>query len=318
MNNPPPVTVLLPVYNAGKYVAAAIESVLQQDFRDFELLIINDGSTDDSPQVIARYDDPRIRVLHQANCGLIETLNRGLQEAKGTYIARFDADDLCFPERLGLQYAFLSAHPEYVLVGSEADYMDEEGNFLFTFRFPQYEHEEILSDGFRHCPFIHASVMYRKEAVIAAGGYDPKAITFEDHLLWRNLSGYGKMKNMRQPLISVRFNPDSVTIDEKWRGRAFLKLKRDSIARGHLTEAEETLLRSILERQNFSAYKQAAYFSMIGKKFLWNQHQPAKARAHFRKAIRVVPGKAEPYLLYLLSFLPGSWIRGLYRAVKRL
>jgi glycosyltransferase involved in cell wall biosynthesis len=316
MKHTPPVTVLLPVYNAGKYVADAIGSVLRQDFTDFELLIINDGSKDHSADVIAGYDDPRIRVLHQENIGLVATLNRGLAVAAGEYIARFDADDICYPTRLREQLEFLRANPDYVLVGAEADYMDEAGNYIFTYRFRDYEDAEIKANAFRQCPVIHASVMYRKQAVIDAGGYDPRAVTFEDHMLWRNLAAFGKMKNMRHPLIKVRFNPDSVTIDEKWRGREFITLKRDSIARGYLTDGEVTVLRDILKRQDFSAYKQAAYYSMIGKKYLWNDYRPRDARRYLRKAIAAIPYKPEPYLLYLLSFLPGAWIRKLYRAVK--
>lgn len=317
MNHAPPVTVLLPVYNAGRYVGAAIDSVLQQDFADFELLIINDGSTDGSAAVIASYNDPRIRVLHQENAGLVATLNRGLSEAAGSYIARFDADDICYPTRLGEQYVFLEANPDYVLVGSEADYMDEAGQYIFTYRFRDYEDHEIKAGGFRTCPVIHASVMYRKQAVLDAGGYDPRAVTFEDHLLWRNLAAFGKMKNMRHPLIKVRFNPDSVTIDEKWRGKKFIRLKQDSIARGYLTDDELTTLTNTLQRQDFAAYKQAAYYSMIGKKYLWNDYRPHDARKNLRRAIAVIPNKVEPYLLYLLSFLPAAWIRRIYQAAKK-
>src|ERR1700759_5063249 len=96
----PPITVLMPAYNAAPYICQAIDSVLAQSYSDFELLIINDGSADNTEELIKAYTDKRIRLYTQENKGLIETLNRGLQLATGTYIARFDADDVCYPDRL--------------------------------------------------------------------------------------------------------------------------------------------------------------------------------------------------------------------------
>jgi len=312
-----PITILLPAYNAAPYICQAIDSVLAQSFTDFELLIINDGSTDDTEELIKRYTDKRIRLHTQENKGLIETLNYGLQIARGTYIARFDADDVCYPDRLKIQYDFLINNPGYVLVGTEADYADEQGNFIFTYHFRDYEDEEIKGSAFRTCPFIHSSVMYLRQAVIDAGGYDKNAITFEDHLLWRNLSSFGKMKNIRKPLMMVRFNPASVTIDEKWRGKEFVEIKQRAIEQGIVSEEDAAALKDILKKQNFAAYKDASYYSMIGKKYLWNQYDPVKARAHLGKAISIMPGKAEPYLLYLFSFLPQRLIEAVYTKSKK-
>lgn len=312
----PKITVLLPAYNAGPYIREAVDSVLRQTFTDFELIVINDGSKDDTAQILDSYTDPRMKVVHQENMGLVRTLNKGLAMARGKWIARFDADDVCYPRRLEEQVAFMQRHPDYVLTGSEADYMDEHGNFIFTYKFRNYEDAEIRAAAFRECGMIHASVMYSKQAVLDAGGYDEHAITFEDHLLWRNLAAHGKMSIMRKPLIKVRFNPDSVTIDEKWRGKDFLELKARSIKQGYVNDEDYELLKSILRKQNFAAYKQAAYHSMLGKKFLWNQHNSSKARQHLAKAIKAQPQKLEPYLLYMISFLPASWLEKLYNRVK--
>src|ERR1700761_7286076 len=100
MSNKPQITVLMPAYNAGKYIAEAIASVLGQTFGDFELLIVNDGSTDDTLDIINSFDDKRIRVISQPNQGVAAALNTGLKHAKAEYIARFDADDICLPQRL--------------------------------------------------------------------------------------------------------------------------------------------------------------------------------------------------------------------------
>src|SRR5476651_1795687 len=110
--NNPPITVLMPAYNAGKYIGDAIKSVLEQSFGDFELLIVNDGSTDDTVKIIESFHDPRIRVIHQDNQGVAAALNNGLKHARSPYIARFDADDICSHKRLEIQYDFMLSNPE--------------------------------------------------------------------------------------------------------------------------------------------------------------------------------------------------------------
>lgn len=310
------VTVLMPVYNAAPYLREAVDSVLNQSYRDFEFLIINDGSTDESRAILESYSDPRIKLIHQDNLGLISTLNKGLQLAKGEWIARFDADDICYPDRLEQQLNFLQQHPDHILVGSDADYMDKDGNYLFLFAIKGYSDEEIRRNKFLSCPVIHSSAMYKKEAVLKAGGYDKGALTFEDHMLWRKLGDLGKMANIPKPLIKVRFNPESVTIDENWRGEEFIALKRKIIEKGTVPDEDAAAIKNIISGQNFKEYKEAAYYSMIGKKYLWNQYNPVKARAHLFKAIKSMPYKKEPYLLYALSFFSESIIKAIYNKVK--
>ena len=111
-----PITVLMPAYNAAQYIAEAIQSVLEQTFTNFELLIVNDGSTDHTSNVLASFTDPRIRVINQVNGGVSVALNAGLREARGTYIARFDADDVCYPYRLEQQYLFVLLGSSLVLL----------------------------------------------------------------------------------------------------------------------------------------------------------------------------------------------------------
>ena len=117
----PKVTVLMPAYNAERYIADAISSVLEQTFADFELLIINDGSTDNTGRVIASFNDERIVLINQPNRGVSAALNVGLSHARAPNIARFDADDICYPDRLKIQYDFITSYPEYSIVGSAAD-----------------------------------------------------------------------------------------------------------------------------------------------------------------------------------------------------
>lgn len=307
------VTVLMPVYNSEKYISAAIHSVLSQTFSAFELLIVNDGSTDRTREIIGSFQDPRIRVIDKANGGVASALNAGLAQARGQFIARFDADDVCLPQRLEEQVGFLDKHPGYVVVGSDADYMQENGEFLFSFQCLGHTHEEIRESFYFYCPFIHSSVMYRRDVVLEAGGYSEHAHNFEDYLLWTRLLKAGRLANLPLPLIRVRFNPASVTIDEKWRGVEFRKLKRSVIRRGSITQDEGRQLQQIISHQEVKRYKEGSYHALCGKKFLTDNYQPAKARKAVMKAVRVYPFRLDNYALLAASFLPRRWIRWLHR-----
>ncbi len=313
----PAITVLMPAYNAADYIAEAIDSVLAQSFKDFELLIINDGSTDDTERIIRSYNDPRIVLHNQENQGVIGALNKGLELAKANLIARFDADDVCYPERLATQYEFMQNNPDYVLIGSASDYIDMNGNYLFKWHPPAYTNEELEQVIYSVCPLDHPTIMYRTGVARELGGYPAGAIHFEDHIFWTLFFKKGKLCNMHESLIKHRFNPGSVTIDEKWRGPVFKEIKYRSIRQGYLTPEDAVALKELLKEQDFKKYKDAAYYSMIGKKYLWNSHDPKKARAHFRKAISIMPAKAEPYLLYLFSYFPGAFIEFIYNKLKR-
>jgi glycosyltransferase involved in cell wall biosynthesis len=307
------ITVLMPAYNAGKYIREAITSVLEQTYRNFELLVINDGSTDDTISVVLSFKDPRIVLVDQDHHGVAQALNTGLRLADTYYVARFDADDICMPDRLEKQFNFLEDHPDYILVGSDAEYILEQGDFLFSFKCIAHSNEEVQRNMYVYCPFIHSSVMYKRDEVIEAGGYDAHAHHFEDYLLWTSLSKMGKMQNLREPLIKVRFNPASVTIDEKWRGERFRQLKRAATTRGSITKEEGDELLAIIKKQDIRKIKEGAYHALCGKKFLADNYQPSKARTHVRRAISIRPLRLDNYLLYAVSYMPESFIAWLHK-----
>ncbi|MBS1529890.1 MAG: glycosyltransferase [Bacteroidetes bacterium] len=309
----PEVTVLMPAYNAGKYIREAIDSVLRQSFKNFELLVINDGSTDDTLSIALSFHDSRVVVINKEHEGIAASLNTGLKLASANYIARFDADDICQPTRLQTQLDFLRDHPDYVLVGSDADYILDNGDFLFSFKCIAHSDEEVKNNLYVYCPFIHSSVMYRRDEVLKAGGYNIHAHNFEDYLLWTNLAKTGKMQNLREPLIKVRLNAASATIDEKWRGERFRQLKRQATTRGSITEEEGVELLEISGKQNDEKIKEGAYHALCGKKFLANNYQPKKARNHVRKAISIKPLRLDNYLLYAVSYFPAPVIAWLHR-----
>ncbi|MEP6673913.1 MAG: glycosyltransferase [Ferruginibacter sp.] len=309
----PTITVLMPAYNAEKYIRIAIDSVLNQTYTDFELLIINDGSTDQTEKIIHSYTDGRIRLINQSNQGIAAALNMGLLNARAELIARFDADDICAPERLEMQHAFLATHPDYMLVGADADYIDMYGEYVFTHQMPAHSNEAIQQLYFSKCPFIHSAVLFRKKAVMQSGGYDTHAYAFEDHLLWSKLLRHGKVCNLPQTLISVRLNPESISVDEKWRTKRFLEIKTAALQKNNITEAEGKEIQHILKNQNNRKIKQGSYYSLLGKKYLWNNHQPVKARMNLAKAIRIHPGRMDSYFMMMLSFFPKSFVNWLYQ-----
>lgn len=316
MESMPRITVLMPAYNTEKYIAEAIESVLVQTFTDFEFLIINDGSTDGTEAIIRSYPDPRIRVVSRENKGLIASLNEGLALARAPLIARFDADDVCLPERLQVQYDFMEAHTDHVLVGSDVIYTDEEGAPILQLNAGGYTDAEIRARFYEKCPFFHPSVLVRKSVLQAAGGYPKGALLFEDWLLWRRVLEEGKVAVLPQVLVRMRLNPGSVTIDEKWRGPEFGALRAKSLEQGFVSPQDADRMEAIVKSQSAPAFKKAAYYVLIGKKYLWNVPNAPKARAAFREAYRLYPGAKSSLLYWALSFLPAKALRTAYRFLK--
>ncbi|MDP9079233.1 MAG: glycosyltransferase [Bacteroidota bacterium] len=314
--NNPKVTVLMPAYNAEKYIREAITSVLGQSFADFELLIVNDGSTDDTEKIVRSFHDPRIVMISQENKGVSAALNLGLAHARAPYIARFDADDICLPNRLKVQYEFITTYPEYTIIGSAVEYMDADGHYIFTHHPEGHLNEEIQQLKYSICPFIHSSVFYKKEAVVNKGGYNEHAYTYEDHFLWVNILKNEKACNLSQALIKVRLNPESITIDEKWRTRKFRSIKYTTLKNKNITEAEGNELYQIGGKQYSPKIKEGAYYALCGKKFLLNNYQPEKARLNMARAISLHPLRLDNYLIYTVSYLPERFIAWLHNLTQ--
>ena len=207
----PTVSVLLPVYNAEKYVRAASESILAQSFEDFELLVIDDGSTDGSLEILTSFKDPRIVLVARQHAGLVPTLNEGLGLVKGPYLARHDADDLSHPRRFEIQVAALVANPRLGVVGSNYSIVDAAGRFeeatsVFThpddLRFAQ-----TISN-----QFGHGSVMIRRSVLAPVGCYDPTVGYVEDYDLLSRLSQRCEVANLSEPLYTWRRNPSGISL----------------------------------------------------------------------------------------------------------
>ncbi len=210
----PAISILLPAYNCSQYIALTIDSLLSQTFTDFELLIINDGSTDDTEKIIQSYHDPRITFLkNEGNKGLVFTLNRGIKVAKGNYIARMDADDIALPNRLQLQKLWLDEHPHTAAVSCTIGFIDSTGKAQGEWKEDKatclYEDIKKMLP-WQNC-IAHPTIMIRKEIALAYL-YDAMQVHCEDYDLWLRMLADGLViEKLPQPLLLYRNHEASIT-----------------------------------------------------------------------------------------------------------
>lgn len=203
------------VFNGERFLAEAIESILNQTFRDFEFIIINDGSTDGTADVLARYQkiDPRVAVHHQPNKGLIESLNTGCNLAQGCYIARMDADDISIDERLDRQVKYFAENPQVALLGSSVNIIDDSGRQVSVLRFPTGNKgikEWVLE--LHQVPFSHPTLVFRTEVIRAVKGYRRAFVAAEDYDLVIRIAERWQVANLAEPVIKMRRHANSVSI----------------------------------------------------------------------------------------------------------
>lgn len=192
-------------------MGAAIESILAQSFREFELLIIDDGSSDSTPDELAKFTDPRIRHIRQENRGLAATLNAGIDLARGKYIARQDADDISLPDRITKQVDYMESHPECGILGTWAQIIEHESLVERYHKHPG-EISEIRNQLLLNNPFVHSSMMIRKSVLDKTGVYttDPNRQPPEDYELWSRIIRVTSGSNLQEVLVFYRETPGSI------------------------------------------------------------------------------------------------------------
>lgn len=207
----PKVTVLLPVYNGEKYLKETVDSILLQSYANFEFLIIDDGSTDESIKIIESFKDQRIRVLRNSKrIKLAGALNRGLKEASSPYIARMDADDIALPDRLQKQVAFMDGHPEIGVCGSAIQIFGEKERKRIE-TYPS-DAEEIKAYALFDCPFCHPATILRRDMVLGNElFYDGSYYPTEDYELWTRAIDCFPTANLRDVLLKYRVHGASMT-----------------------------------------------------------------------------------------------------------
>ena len=259
----------MPVYNGEVYLQEAIDSILNQTFEDFEFLIINDGSTDESRNIICSYNDSRIRLVdNEQNLGLISSLNKGLALAQGELIARQDADDVSLPERLASQINVFDQNADCILVSSNIDVISADGSFQQTFE--------------RHCPSElvpwylifynhisgHSQVVFKRDVALDLGGYLEQKNYAEDYDLWVRCSRTkGKLFILPESLVKYRIHDNSVSHQKR--------KDQDDIAKSIVADRVSGLL-----SQNISA-EDASVLSQFWKGAHWHHDFPSASKAKF-------------------------------------
>lgn len=310
MQSPPHVSVVLPVWNGERFLVEAVESVLSQTLGTLELLLVDDGSTDTTPEIANCYArrDQRVQVIRLERSGIAHALNAGIAAARGQYVARMDADDIAHPSRLQKQLAHLDANADCVAVGSAVYVMDETGGHVGTSNYPE-EHSEIaqtLIDG-RSNAMAHPTVMARRTALLAVGGYRPDSVPSEDLDLWFRLSRIGTLANLQEQLLRYRRHANAVSICERER--------QWSVGMGIVNEARGKEGLHPLEPRALrpSGSRVAAYHFECSRIALMTGPRMAAIR-HAIASIASDPSWPEPYVALAACLFP-KWS---LRAVSRL
>jgi glycosyltransferase involved in cell wall biosynthesis len=237
--------VLLPVWNGEAFLAKAIESMLRQTFSSFELIVIDDGSTDRTAGIAEEFAsrDERVRALRRPHEGLPMTLNAGIAAARGEYVARMDADDISVPDRLEKQVAYLDKHRECVAVGTWIEVVDESGRHIGLKTFVT-AHEDITA-ALLHgiSPIAHPTVVARRDVLQAAGGYDARRYPSEDLDLWFRLGEHGQLANLAETLLQHRRHKAAVGVREHEKMKAMaLTISNEARTKRGLRARRSTLI----------------------------------------------------------------------------
>lgn len=310
--NAPKVSVLMCVYNDEKFVGTAIDSILCQSFTDFEFIIVNDGSTDGTGNVLAGYEtqDQRIRVFTQSNAGTTAAANFGLSVARGDYVARLDSDDLSYPDRLKIEVDYLDANPNIALVGGGSDIIDVDGNVIGA--------RNIRTDNpactlIHRCIYQQSDVMFRHSVVVKLGGYREKFRNAQDYDLWLRISEIDGIAKLNVPLGQWRLNGGGYTLSRAAEQREEVETIK-SFARQRRTSGRDGYEDYIpaappKHRRSISA---AEYDMLVGSVLL-QAVRPLEAR---EKICSFLKEKTNLHAisLYLLTFIPLFAISGLFSA----
>ncbi|MBC7830312.1 MAG: glycosyltransferase [Chitinophagaceae bacterium] len=313
----PLISVIMPVYNAEKYVSTAIESILTQTFTDFELLIFNDGSTDKSGEIIQQFTDPRIKLFdYETNAGLVTRLNAGIDFATGKYIARMDADDISLPLRFEKQVHFLENNPEIGLCGAWiyeiADSDDPRKKKLYKY---VQDHDGICIKLLRHNSFAHPVVMMRRIILIDHEiRYEHEYFPSEDYRLWIRLKHFTRFYNIPETLLHYRVHKNQTSTLESHNKKSTgikIELIRELLV--DLSEKEEALYTDIIKQKykNSSSYLSDLY-SFINRIINTNKikkaYPPALLTREFESIWKSVSrkciGKNRKVILFWMKLYP--------------
>ncbi len=220
-------SVLMAVFNNADTLKDSIKSILNQTYKDFQFVIVNDASTDESNQILASFTkkDPRIKLIQNQNqLGLTRSLNKGFDQIKTRYIARMDADDLALPKRLEKQLKYLESHPKTDLLGTAAYLINSKGKKLKLKTYP-IDHHHLKKSVLHYCPFIHPTWMVKRSTLIELGGYNDQFPFAQDYELVLRLMSKHQTANLPEPLLKYRVNYDQAISIKHLKAQERLALK---------------------------------------------------------------------------------------------
>ncbi len=302
---PPRVSVIVPTYNRAKYLAEAVESVLVQDYVDYEILIIDDGSTDDTQEVVRRFPGELVRYHHQRNAGPSAARNTGLGLARGELVAFLDSDDRWLPDKLGPQVALFDEFPELVLTAANIQHFDESGLLdRFHTNPDQWEHlpgEEVRPDVFYisepRDPMLGenwvpgGSVVARREVILEVGGFDKDLWCGEDYDLWLRLSARGPFVLERRVVYLYRQHEGTLNRRDERRHSSRIRVLEKALAEQQLSYRQRRVLRRRI----------AGRHKLLGDSLRASRNYAA-ARSEYAAALRVSV-RPRPLLLFAYTAL---------------
>lgn len=296
--NEPAVSVIIPAYNAARCVGRAIESVLVQTFHDFELIVVNDGSSDDTAGVLARYRD-RVRILDKENGGLSSARNAGLRIARGECVAFLDADDWWLPEKLALQFSLMQADSDVVFCSTAARIVNSQGETTGEWRCGLCT-SAVLEAIFSTTAYVAGSgsaVVARRRSLIALGGFDQRLRSLEDIDMWMRLASIGRYRCIDEPLTVIVKRSESMS--------RHLDVMRDSaiaVVRNN---------RHLLPMRKRGAFWRYAYAGVLTDYAKWEYREGRTAQAirHLAEAMFMAPvGRGRLALGMLVAMMLGQRI----------
>lgn len=308
------ISVVIPLYNKEGRIMYTLQSVLNQSFQDFEVVIVNDGSTDGSVAEVEKFSDSRIRLIHQKNAGVSAARNRGIEEAKSDLIAFLDADDEWKPEYLATQYHLHQQYPDCSVYACNYEFRDSEGRVTPTIirKIPFSGEDGILSNYFEvascsHPPICSISIMVKKQAIQAIGGFPSDISHGEDLLTWANLAVRNKIAYSRQ-VCSIYCLKSDYGVNSK----------PVNIPQGNLVGSRlESLLQiPSLGRRRKELKKYIGRWYKIRSHIFLRGGEKRNAFINICRAMKFQPDEWHLYVFLILLILPASLVNYLFRKIK--
>ena len=286
MENSPLISLVMPVYNSSKYLKQSIKSILNQTVRDFELIIIDDGSVDNSWDIINEFKkvDKRIVALKQSNSGLVHTLNKAIGISKGKYLARLDADDVSHPKRFDKQLKWFQISSKRVLCGTFANIIDENNKRIGNIKYYKTNHSDICKELFFHNNFVHSSVMINLEVLKKIGNFNLFFLYSQDYDCWCRILSHGEIGNIPEKLVDTRYHKDSISRKKTTKQSTYAVLAAyhyylRSHGENNINIENDNLIEEILKYEKYKQFE--THFKSL--RFFYARYLPTELGIKFYK-----------------------------------